>query len=171
MITEQDLQADGTVHLDLWIGDSDDNDSQAQILCEDTLGSLSDQSIFRNPSPNLVVDNRSLWDGKACHDVGSLQPFVYPSSIPAECDGNTPSVNVEGTRQLSSTQVSQNSLTYSPIQHINLSWTAMVPWGTAAPDEVTTTYTANSATGSMVGNQLGQQKAVLKRTTADDHDR
>ena len=176
MTTEQVFKAEAIVHLDLWIDDSNNSNSQTQILSEDSFGSLSGQSIFKNPSPNLVVDDRPLWDGKACHNVGSLQPFVYQSSIPAECDEDTPSSNRGGTRLPPSTQVSQDSrrhdsLTYSSVQHINSSWTTMVPSGTATSEEVLMTYAANRAAESLDGIQLGQQVAALDRDTADDPDR
>jgi len=68
------------------------NESNAQILCEETFGSIIDQTIVKDPPSGLPVEPRALWDGHTCHDADSSDPFVFPdppSNVP--CPSASPS--------------------------------------------------------------------------------
>ncbi|KAL6722324.1 hypothetical protein ACLMJK_001431 [Lecanora helva] len=88
---DQDYSSSGLTKLDLWIGNSV-NGGQAQILCEETFGLVTGQTIIQNPPSDLPVSSGALWDGSTCHDAKSQSPLVYPNpSTSGLCAGGSSS--------------------------------------------------------------------------------
>ena len=86
--TDDDYTSKKLTHLDLWIGPS----NSGNVACELDFGTISGQTIIQNPPTNLPVNAGGLWDGSACHDASSPNPFVYPNPLTSGlCSGSSPS--------------------------------------------------------------------------------
>ena len=109
--SDNDYTSKKLTHLDLWIGPS----TSGNIACELDFGTISSQTIIQNPPSNLPVNSGALWDGSACHDASSSNPFVYPDpSSSGLCSGGAPlSVGSPIGQSTSATPLS--SLTAHPV--------------------------------------------------------
>ncbi len=142
-----------TIRIDLWIG-TDVNGGQEQILCEDTFGLKTGQTIVRSPPSTLKVNSGQLWDNDSgtCNAETAVFPN-YSTSEAALCSGDSTSPSSPSSSSSSTPPISTPSTPADPPSTGSPAPTTLSTVVSHAATTSTSSVASPSASGSTVDDK------------------